>query len=236
MTMRLHCLPRFDYARDEGHARSSGTGIMFETATVHLRLHGSVALSLEAGAAVATFELAAGETADFTLDAGDLPPLSSDDIDEALETTLQYWREWAGRSTYRGRWRETVTRSALLLKLLTSREHGSIIAAPTFGLPESPGGERNWDYRAVWIRDASFTVYAFIRLGYRQEAADFMHWIGERAAESEDGSMRIMRVPCVSETRPTSRSSSTSTANFSTASICTTNTAKPSAIAAGTTC
>ncbi len=189
---RLRCLPRFDYARDAGLPRCVDSGIMFETATLRLRLHGSVPLSIADGAAVADFELDQGETADFLLDAGDLPALSQSAVADALSATLRYWRKWASRSTYRGRWRETVTRSALLLKLLTSREHGSIIAAPTFGLPERPGGSRNWDYRAVWIRDASFTVYAFMRLGYRQEAADFMHWIAARAAASEDGSMRIM--------------------------------------------
>ena len=189
---RLRCLPRFDYARDPGHARCVESGIMFETPTVQLRLHASVPLELEWGAATAAFELDAGRTADFVLDSGAPPPLSAAGVTDALATTLHFWRQWAGRSTYRGRWRETVTRSALLLKLLTSREHGSIIAAPTFGLPESPGGSRNWDYRAVWIRDASFTVYAFMRLGYSEEAIEFMHWIGARAAESSDGAMRIM--------------------------------------------
>ncbi len=192
IAIRLRCLPRFDYARDPGLPRTVDRGVVFATSTVSLRLHGTVPLSIEEGAAVARFELDSGASADFVLDSGDLPPLSETEIAAALSATLHYWREWASRSTYRGRWRETVTRSALLLKLLTSREHGSIIAAPTFGLPETPGGSRNWDYRAVWIRDASFTVYAFMRLGYRQEAADFVHWIAARMADSTDGSIHIM--------------------------------------------
>ncbi len=189
---RLKCLPRFDYARDPGTPRCVDNGVMFETSTVRLRLHGSVPLAIEEGAATATFELKAGNTADFVLDSGGPAPLSEAGVTEALAMTLHYWRNWVSHSTYRGRWRETVTRSALVLKLLTSREHGSILAAATFGLPEQPGGVRNWDYRAVWIRDASFTVYAFMRLGYTEEATSFMHWIANRIADSADGAMRIM--------------------------------------------
>ncbi|MCK5943922.1 MAG: glycoside hydrolase family 15 protein, partial [Planctomycetes bacterium] len=112
---------------------------------------------------------------------------------QAFKATHDYWHAWVGRCTYRGRWQEIVRRSALVLKLLTSREYGSIVAAPTFGLPEEIGGERNWDYRFTWIRDASFTVYALIRLGYAQEAADFMRWIEARCGELGEGdSLQIM--------------------------------------------
>jgi len=86
-------------------------------------------------------------------------------------------------SKYRGRWREMVNRSALTLKLLTSRPNGSIVAAATFGLPEHIGGGRNWDYRYTWIRDSSFTLYALMRLGYTEEAKAFMDWIAQRCAE-----------------------------------------------------
>jgi GH15 family glucan-1,4-alpha-glucosidase len=86
-----------------------------------------------------------------------------------------------------------VNRSALTLKLLTSRQHGSIVAAPTFGLPETIGGGRNWDYRYTWIRDSSFTLYGLMRLGYTKEAAGFMDWIMARCRELEpDGSLQIM--------------------------------------------
>src|SRR5262249_39561754 len=96
-------------------------------------------------------------------------------------------------STYQGRWREMVNRSALTLKLLVSQPYGSMVAAPTFGLPEQLGGQRNWDYRYTWIRDASFTLYALIRLGYTGEAAAFMKWIEARCQELEpDGSLQIM--------------------------------------------
>jgi GH15 family glucan-1,4-alpha-glucosidase len=81
----------------------------------------------------------------------------------------------------------------MTLKLLTSAKHGSLVAAPTFGLPEEIGGPRNWDYRYTWIRDASFTLYALIRLGYTAESAAFMSWIGDRCGElNPDGSLQIM--------------------------------------------
>jgi GH15 family glucan-1,4-alpha-glucosidase len=107
------------------------------------------------------------------------------------ETTLE-WRRWADHSSYVGRWREQVTRSALTLKLLTSHSHGSIAAAATFGLPEASGAGRNWDYRATWLRDASFTIYAFMRLGYVDEVERFRRWIGDRAKGAVDGELRIM--------------------------------------------
>jgi GH15 family glucan-1,4-alpha-glucosidase len=95
--------------------------------------------------------------------------------------------------TYRGRWREMVNRSALTLKLLTSRQHGSMVASPTFGLPEVIGGGRNWDYRYTWIRDSSFTLYGLMRLGYTDECRDFMRWIMARCQDLEpDGSLQIM--------------------------------------------
>jgi GH15 family glucan-1,4-alpha-glucosidase len=111
------------------------------------------------------------------------PAAEPDFVSLSFKETANYWTGWLGRSTYQGRWREMVHRSALVLKLMTSHAHGSLIAAPTFGLPETPGGERNWDYRYTWIRDASFTVYAFIRLGFMDEARAYMAWIHERAGE-----------------------------------------------------
>ena len=108
---------------------------------------------------------------------------------------MNYWLAWIGHSQYRGRWREMVNRSALTLKLLTSQPHGSIVAAPTFGLPESIGGERNWDYRYTWIRDASFTLYALMRLGYTEEATAFMGWIEQRCRDFHRGNPLAGHVP-----------------------------------------
>ena len=106
---------------------------------------------------------------------------------------MNFWRGWIGRSTYKNRWREMVNRSALALKLLTSKEHGSIVAAPTFGLPENIGGVRNWDYRYSWIRDSSFTLYGLMRLGYTGEAGAFLRWMMARCEElGPGGSLQIL--------------------------------------------
>jgi len=149
------------------------------------------------GAATAQFTLRADESAWFVLEvveASDPSPSEGPDYTmDAFKQTVNFWRRWIARSTYKNRWREMVNRSALVLKLLTSKAHGSIIAAPTFGLPEHIGGVRNWDYRYTWIRDSSFTLYGLMRLGYTGEAADFMRWLMARCEELEpDGSLQIM--------------------------------------------
>src|SRR5262249_15117206 len=119
--------------------------------------------------------------------------VNPDYVAAAFKETSNYWRRWLRRSTYRGRWRETVNRSALALKLLTSSEHGSMVAALTFGLPEAIGGPPNWDYRYTWLRDAAFTVYAFLRLGHVDEANAFVRWLGERGSRcGADGSLQLM--------------------------------------------
>ena len=130
---------------------------------------------------VAEFTLRADESASFVLECvrpgQESRAANPDFVADAFKETVNFWRRWVSRSSYRGRWREMVNRSALTLKLLTSRRHGSIVASPTFGLPEEMGGPRNWDYRYTWIRDASFTLYGLIRLGYTDEAAAFMRWV-----------------------------------------------------------
>jgi GH15 family glucan-1,4-alpha-glucosidase len=200
LRFRMVCDPRFDYGR-RGHRievrkkeavfHPEGEGLQA------LRLRSDVPLRKEKGAATAEFTLRAGETASFVLEearAGkESHSVGEDYVSQVFKETLNYWRRWVARSNYRGRWRETVNRSALTLKLLTSLSEGSMVAAPTFGLPEEIGGERNWDYRYTWIRDASFTLYALIRLGYTEEAAAFMRWIERRAGElNPDGSLQIM--------------------------------------------
>jgi GH15 family glucan-1,4-alpha-glucosidase len=160
-----------------------------------LRLRSSVPLEIADGDATATFSLAAGESASFVLEEGKANLHCDTDryVAESFKATLNYWRKWISHSKYTGRWREMVNRSALTLKLLVSREFGSLVAAPTYGLPEVIGGARNWDYRYTWIRDASFTIYALMRLGYTEEAGAFSHWIEQRCHElAEDGSLQIM--------------------------------------------
>ena len=96
---------------------------------------------------------------------------------------MKFWQDWLSACTYHGRWRDQVHRSALALKLLTFEPTGAIVAAPTTSLPEVIGGARNWYYRYTWIRDAAFTVYAFLRLGFRDEAAAFVGWIEDHASK-----------------------------------------------------
>ncbi|MDJ0626602.1 MAG: glycoside hydrolase family 15 protein [Candidatus Caenarcaniphilales bacterium] len=198
---KIICEPKFDYGRAEHKVEQTPDGdIIFRSegkdGTI-LRLKSSVPIWLEYGSAVGEFTLSAGEHASFILESvnpnKDLPSLDVNDVADLFKETVHYWRRWIGKSTYQGRWIEEIHRSALVLKLLTSRSHGSMIAAPTFGLPEEIGGERNWDYRYTWIRDASFTLYALNRLGYTDEAAEFMHWIENRCNElNPDGSLQIM--------------------------------------------
>src|SRR2546427_5500106 len=182
LRFRMRCDPRFDYARSSHTAerRSDTEGLFVGRAGAEelaLRLRSSVPMQLERGAATAEFTLGADESAWFVLEVvlpqQPSPPPPPDYESAAFKQTVNFWRRWVARSSYDGRWRETMNRSALTLKLLTSRQHGSIVAAPTFGLPETVGGERNWDYRYTWIRDSSFTLYGLMRLGYTQEAAAF---------------------------------------------------------------
>lgn len=198
---RLRCAPRLDYARAETRAKvDAQNSVVFYARSGNfnpLRLFSVVPLQIETGvggdAAVARFVLHSGESADFTLlDASEALPDPAQ-TDRLFTACMTHWHAWTAQMSYVGRWREMVTRSALLLKLMTSRFHGSVIAAVTFGLPETLGGKRNWDYRATWIRDSSFTVYAFMRLGYSSEANAFMRWVAARAKGSGfDGSMQIM--------------------------------------------
>jgi GH15 family glucan-1,4-alpha-glucosidase len=197
---QMICKPAFDYARaghqivqEEGAVRFISEG---EDGLV-LRLYCDVPFEIKDGAVEARFSLAEGETASFILEdviEGKKSPVSNPDfMRDAFVNTVNYWHDWIEQSSYNGRWREEVFRSALVLKLLTSQQYGSIAAAATFGLPEIIGGVRNWDYRYTWIRDASFTLYAFIRLGFSEEAIDFLHWIGDRTHELDpDGSLQVM--------------------------------------------
>ena len=141
--------------------------------------------------------MAEGETASFVLGAnngsGCEMLLPEQDASALIAKTEEYWRRWLSQGTYRGRWRETVQRSALALKLLTYEPTGAIVAAPTCSLPEGVGGERNWDYRYTWIRDAAFTLYGLMRIGFTEAATQFMTWLEARCHElNPDGSLQVM--------------------------------------------
>ena len=114
-------------------------------------------------------------------------------VGQRFQQTVRFWKTWIAKSNYKGRWREMVNRSALMLKLLISREYGSLIAAPTFSLPEKIGGVRNWDYRYTWLRDATFTLYALIRLGFIEEAEAFIGWLkGRLSDDAQRGPLQVM--------------------------------------------
>jgi len=193
----MRCAPRFDYARARHTVDRTTEGVVFASPGLVMRLRSSVPLEIDGPDATARFVLHAGEAASFVLElAVDQQASPCGDaryVADAFKATTNFWRTWAGHARYDGRWREMVLRSALTLKLLTSEQHGSIVAAPTFGLPERVGGARNWDYRYTWIRDASFTLYGLMRLGFMDESAAFMKWVGDRCGElAPDGSLQIM--------------------------------------------
>jgi len=187
------CSPRFDYAREVPEVSAAPSGVRFTGQQLTLRLSSSVPLTPGSGSADARFTLAAGDSAWFVLGEDGHPTPGRDTVSDQIVATTKAWRAWLAQATYKGRWREQVMRSALTLKLLTSAKHGSIAAAATFSLPEASGAGRNWDYRATWIRDASFTVYAFMRLGFVDEAEHFRRWAAERVMASDaDHPIRIM--------------------------------------------
>ncbi|MHC2992968.1 glucoamylase [Pontibacter sp. HJ8] len=201
MTFRMQCSPRFNYGRaahtveqvTEHEVKYSSDG---PDGSV-LRLKSSVPLKIEGKDAVASFCLKTGEQADFLLEHGTCttppaPDLSSF-VTQSLYETINYWKKWISECSYRGRWIEIINRSALVLKLMTSSRYGSMVAAPTFGLPEEVGGVRNWDYRYTWIRDASFTVYVLLRLDFKQEVKCFMDWVDKRCDDvGSAGHLRLM--------------------------------------------
>jgi GH15 family glucan-1,4-alpha-glucosidase len=201
MSVQMRCAPRFDYARGSHEiAQADANTLRFTSASQAagaqaeaLTLDATVPLKIDHDDAVASFHLKQDETACFIFGAESEAMRKTLPCKEALSDTVGFWREWSGQSTYRGRYREVVMRSALLLKLLSSRETGAIVAAPTFGLPETSDGSRRWDYRYTWIRDAAFSVYALLRLGYTGEARNFKNWIAERNKQCDsDGSFSVM--------------------------------------------
>lgn len=196
VTYEMKCMPRFDYARSSHTVASVSDYEVILTSDEEkpsvLRLKSSVPIEVINGDIVARFTLGATETADFLLEHVDKESTKERDfksfITESLFETVNYWKNWIAQSTYKGRWLEVVNRSALVLKLLTSYNYGSIVAAATFSLPEAIGGKRNFDYRFTWIRDASFTIYALIRLGYTNEAGAFMKWVEKLCVNIKDQS------------------------------------------------
>ncbi len=196
---RIDCHPAYDYARAQHSTHVCPAGAVFEAPGADFALLSPVPLVKDDGGVHALFELEPGGEAVFSFrfgPAGEGRSLlgAPTDGQEALSKTAKFWRKWLNKGRYEGRWREMIERSALALKLLTFAPTGAIVAAATCSLPEEPGGVRNWDYRYTWIRDAAFTIYAFLRLGYNEEAAEFMNWLVTRVQEQDapTGPLQIM--------------------------------------------
>jgi GH15 family glucan-1,4-alpha-glucosidase len=190
----ISCRPAFDYGREGHDTRVLANGATFKSGKLSLGLSSKVPLKSDGeGGVSGKFVLAEGESQVFILrqcneqESGmdGLPdPPSEKETEDVLQRTVKFWHRWLSSCTYHGRWQQQVQRSALALKLLTFEPTGAIVAAATTSLPEVIGGTRNWDYRYTWIRDAAFTVYAFLRLGFKEEAAAFMDWIRNHASKN----------------------------------------------------
>jgi GH15 family glucan-1,4-alpha-glucosidase len=198
MPMRFECEPRFDYARGQHELEITDNGAVFSTPALTLTLHGAAGLERRDHGVHLSHVVRANERFGVVLEAGaSTPPRapSSDELWQLFEDTVRFWRRWLGHSTYRGRWREIVERSAISLKLMTYAPTGAIVAAPTTALPEQLGGERNWDYRYTWVRDGSYSVGALLALGFNDEAMAFMLWLRDRIQEhvgTSSGPLKIM--------------------------------------------
>ena len=202
--------PRFDYGRKPHQVEITEHGAVFRSSELELTLHGIAPPGVSAqdlnmrpqpgnGSTGLrwTRTMKEGESGGMVLESmGGAPRTVTPEQAQSLQDeTARFWRGWLRRSTYRGRWREMVLRSAITLKLMTYAPTGALVAAPTAGLPEQIGGERNWDYRYTWIRDGSFSVYALLGLGYVDEAAAFLAWLRDRAQEQagkDSGPLKIM--------------------------------------------
>jgi GH15 family glucan-1,4-alpha-glucosidase len=200
MRFRVDVAPRFDYGRAGHEVAALANGAVFHSRDLRLGLATSFPLAIVDGGDIrACVAVRAGETATLVVDRlepGENPVSHAEsDIEAEFNRTADFWRRWLRQTTYDGRWRETVHRSALTLKLLTYAPTGAIVAAPTTSLPEQLGGGRNWDYRYTWMRDAAFSLYALLRLGFSEEAGAFMGWLEGRfrhAGGRDSGPLQIM--------------------------------------------
>jgi GH15 family glucan-1,4-alpha-glucosidase len=208
MRFKVEIQPRFDYGRKPHKLEITEHGVVFASDGMALTVHGIGPEGVSAASLGITPErvgdgvrwtrtLREGEIGGVVLESmGGTPRrVSPEEAQQVADDTARFWREWVGRSTYQGRWREMVSRSAITLKLMTYAPTGALVAAPTTALPEQVGGERNWDYRYTWVRDGSFSIYALTGLGYVEEAAAFGAWLRDRAAEQAgkgSGPLKIM--------------------------------------------
>jgi GH15 family glucan-1,4-alpha-glucosidase len=195
MQFVLEIQPRFDYGRVSHSLEMSDEGAVFRTLEgMELTVHAAGRRPISEGGAYvervgngvrAFISMEEGVTGGVMLESmgGQPRALPAAALQQLVDDTAAFWKGWLGRSSYTGRWRETVARSAMTLKLLTYEPTGAPVAAATFGLPEQVGGARNWDYRFTWIRDASLAMHALAKLGYLDDAARFGRWIRDRAIQ-----------------------------------------------------
>lgn len=171
--------PRLNYARTGTLLSTSKYGVTASGGSETLALSSMIPFTVRGGRAVGQFTLQPGQRAEFILRYGSDRPLAPGVYGSAgkLKRTRDYWQQLAEACICSGSWREAIVRSYLTLHLLVYAPTGAIIAAPTTSLPEQIGGERNWDYRFTWLRDACLTINAFARLGHKEEAIGFMKWL-----------------------------------------------------------
>ena len=189
LTVRMRLAARPDYARERPSLRAVEGGVLIESGSVRLGLSATADVRVDGDDVVAELHLSGGDRALFVLEVlgadDDFVPCDAEAVDGLFDATNTYWQSWIAQSTYRGRWREAVDRSALTLKMLCHEPSGGIVASVTTSLPEQIGGSRNWDYRYVWVRDAGFSLYALLRLGFLDEAGAFIRWLSERLGEQD---------------------------------------------------
>ncbi|HEY7042777.1 MAG TPA: glycoside hydrolase family 15 protein, partial [Nocardioidaceae bacterium] len=199
MTFDVDIAPRFDYGRTPHKVFVTEHGGVFVGNGTNLTLHavrepdeerlGQPKIINDSDVNV-SMTLRAGQTRGVLIETGtDGPPreIRVAELQQMFDDTARFWRSWLAQSTYTGRWRETLERSAITLKLMTYAPTGGLVAAPTASLPEQIGGERNWDYRFTWVRDASFSIYALLGMGFTDEAAAFGRWLRDRVVDSANG-------------------------------------------------
>jgi GH15 family glucan-1,4-alpha-glucosidase len=206
MDFHVELAPRFDYGRETSKLHLNSAGAVFEGRATSLMAHlvrepddprvARTEVDPE-GDVHAEFTLQSGDVRGMVLETGPASQVREyrpDEVRRLFEETVAFWEDWLARSTYTGRWREVLNRSAITLKLMTYAPSGGIVAAPTAGLPEQVGGERNWDYRYTWVRDASFSVYSLLGLGFREEAAAFALWLRDRVWEQKPGGIGPLNI------------------------------------------
>ena len=187
-TVRLNARiePRFDYGRADHKTQLTDNGVVFQGGPPALALSSTWPVEVDKGDVTTRFTVKAGDIGAMVLESGkSVRPakLRERQIRTWFDETIAYWRRWLAGGTYRGRWREAVERSAITLKLMQYAPSGGMVAAPTAGLPEQVVGERNWDYRYTWVRDASFSVFALLGLGFREETQALGGWLRDRIEE-----------------------------------------------------